>query len=68
MTRYATKHTAVINGVVAVPILFAIMKTANDKKILGDNPNKIWPNVIGWLTFVIMGISVIIMFATCGKQ
>jgi Mn2+/Fe2+ NRAMP family transporter len=52
-----TQPTAVINGVVAVLVLFAIMKIANDKKILGDNINKIWPNVVGWLTFVIMGIS-----------
>jgi Mn2+/Fe2+ NRAMP family transporter len=64
----ALVYTAVINGVVAVPILFTIMKIANDKKILGYNTNKLWPNVIGWLTFVIMGISVIIMFATWGKQ
>jgi Mn2+/Fe2+ NRAMP family transporter len=52
----ALVYTAVINGVVAVPILFTIMKMANDKKILGYNTNKLWPNVIGWLTFVIMGI------------
>ena len=64
----ALVYTAVINGVVAVPILFTIMKIANDKKILGYNTNKLWPNVIGWLTFVIMGISVIIMFATWGKR
>ena len=64
MPSYATKHTAVINGVVAVLVLFAIMKISNDKKILGDNTNKIWPNVVGWLTFVIVRISVIIMFAS----
>lgn len=64
----ALVYTAVINGVVAVPILFTIMKIANDKKILGYNTNKLWPNVIGWLTFVIMGISVIIMFPTWGKR
>ena len=33
----ALVYTAVINGVVAVPILFTIMKIANDKKILGYN-------------------------------
>jgi ABC-type transporter Mla maintaining outer membrane lipid asymmetry permease subunit MlaE len=27
-------YTAVINGVIAVPILFAVMKIANDKKML----------------------------------
>jgi len=30
-------YTAIINGVVSVPILFIIMRIANDKKILGNN-------------------------------
>jgi Mn2+/Fe2+ NRAMP family transporter len=60
-------YTAVINGVIAVPILFAVMKMANDKNILKDNTNSHMSNVIGWLTFVIMGITVVIMFVTWGK-
>jgi NRAMP (natural resistance-associated macrophage protein)-like metal ion transporter len=60
-------YTAVINGVIAVPILFAVMKISNDKKILKDSTNSHISNVIGWLTFVIMGLSVIIMFVTWGK-
>jgi len=32
-------YTAVINGIVAVPILFAIMKIANDKAILENSTN-----------------------------
>jgi Mn2+/Fe2+ NRAMP family transporter len=61
-------YTAVINGVIAVPILFAVMKIANDKKMLRDKTNSHISNVIGWLTFVIMGASSIIMFVTWGKQ
>jgi NRAMP (natural resistance-associated macrophage protein)-like metal ion transporter len=64
----ALVYTAVINGVIAVPILFSVMRIANDKKILRDNINNRLSNVIGWLTFVIMGASVIIMFVTWGKQ
>jgi Mn2+/Fe2+ NRAMP family transporter len=30
----ALTYTTVINGVIAVPILFAVMKIANDKKML----------------------------------
>ena len=62
----ALVYTAVINGVIAVPILFAVMKIANDKKVLRDNTNNRVSNVIGWLTFVIMGVSVIIMLVTWG--
>ena len=54
-------YAAVINGVVAVPILFAMMKIANDKKILGNRTNRKLSNVIGWITVFIMGISALIM-------
>jgi Mn2+/Fe2+ NRAMP family transporter len=57
-------YTAVINGITAVPILFAILKIANDKKILEDKTNGPVSNLLGWLTFMIMGISVIILFFT----
>jgi NRAMP (natural resistance-associated macrophage protein)-like metal ion transporter len=65
----ALVYTAVINGIIAVPILFAVMKIANDKEMLrGGKTNGSVSNVIGWLIFAIMGVSVIIMFATWGKQ
>jgi NRAMP (natural resistance-associated macrophage protein)-like metal ion transporter len=63
----ALVYTAVINGIVAVPMLFAIMRIANDKKILGDMTNKRLSNVLGWIAFVIMSISVMILFVTWGK-
>jgi NRAMP (natural resistance-associated macrophage protein)-like metal ion transporter len=57
-------YTAVINGITAVPILFAILRIANDKKILRDKTNGPVSNLLGWLTFMIMSISVIILFFT----
>jgi NRAMP (natural resistance-associated macrophage protein)-like metal ion transporter len=60
-------YTAVINGIVAVPMLFAIMGIANDKKILGDMTNKRISNFLGWITFVIMSISVMILFVSWGR-
>jgi Mn2+/Fe2+ NRAMP family transporter len=50
-------YTAVINGVVAVPILFAIMKIANDKAILENSTTGQISNIVGWSTFLIMAIS-----------
>ena len=61
-------YAAVINGVIAVPILFAVMKIANDKESLRDKTNNRVSNVIGWLTFAIMGVSVIILLVAWGKQ
>jgi Mn2+/Fe2+ NRAMP family transporter len=64
----ALVYAAVINGIIAVPILFAVMKIANDKKVLRDKTNDRLSNVIGWLTFGIMGMSIIIMLVSWGKQ
>jgi Mn2+/Fe2+ NRAMP family transporter len=60
----ALAYTAVINGVTAVPILYTVMKIANDKKILEDKVNGRLSNIVGWTTVVIMAGSVIIMFVT----
>ena len=53
---------AVINAVVTVPILFIVIRLANDRKILEDKINSRFSNIIGWLTFAIMTVSVIVMF------
>jgi Mn2+/Fe2+ NRAMP family transporter len=60
----ALVYASVINGVVSVPILYVIMKIANDKEILKGNTNGRLTNVIGWLTFIIMAVATIIMFIT----
>ena len=64
----ALVYSAVINGIVAVPILIAVMKIANDKKILKDKINGRVSNVIGWITVMIMGIAVVILLLTWGHQ
>jgi NRAMP (natural resistance-associated macrophage protein)-like metal ion transporter len=64
----ALVYTAVINGIVAVPILFAIMKISNDKTILRNSTNGRISNIIGWSTFLIMGTSVAILFLTWGSS
>ena len=60
----ALVYTAVINGVSSVPILYTVMKIANDRKILQDKVNGRLSNVIGWTTVVVMAISVVIMFVS----
>jgi NRAMP (natural resistance-associated macrophage protein)-like metal ion transporter len=60
----ALVYAAVINGVTAVPILYTIMKIANDKKILQNRVNRRLSNVLGWVAVMVMGVSVAVMFAT----
>jgi NRAMP (natural resistance-associated macrophage protein)-like metal ion transporter len=64
----ALVYANVINGVVAIPILIAIIMIANDKKIVGPWINGKISNIIGWCTVVMMGILIIIMFLGIGKQ
>lgn len=55
-------YAAVINGIIAVPMLFAIMKIANNKKILQNQTNGKLSNILGWSTFGLMSLSVVVMF------
>lgn len=54
--------TAVINGVVAVPLIFLIAKIANNSSIMGEYKSKMLSNIFVWLTFFGMGIAALFMF------
>jgi Mn2+/Fe2+ NRAMP family transporter len=56
--------TAVINGVVAPPLLVVVMLVANNKKVMGKRVNGAFTNVVGWLAAAIMFAAAIAMFAT----
>ena len=62
----ALVYAAVINGVVAIPLLIAVMRIANDKSVLKEKINGRLSNIIGWTTVAAMGFSVVVMFATWG--
>ena len=60
--------SAVINGVVAVPVMIAMMLMIRNKKIMGPIVDRgRWLYVFGWLATIVMGAAVIGMFATIGK-
>jgi len=58
----ALLYSAVLNGVVAVPLLVVLMFICNNPKIVKSRVNGRVSNVLGWLTVVIMGTSVALMF------
>ncbi len=58
----ALVFAAVLNGVVAVPLIFIIARVANSKKIMGEHKSSGLSNTFVWLTFVIMLSSSIAMF------
>lgn len=59
--------TAVINGAVAVPLIFLIARIARNKKIMGDYQSGYLSNALVWTTFVIMATAVLAMFFTIGR-
>ncbi len=57
-------YAAVINGVIAVPLLVVIVKIGNDEKILEGRTNGKISNIVGWITVIVMGFSAVVMFLT----
>lgn len=58
----ALLYSAVVNGVVAVPLIAFITILANKKKVMGKYKNKPISNILGWVTFVVMLIASVLMF------
>jgi NRAMP (natural resistance-associated macrophage protein)-like metal ion transporter len=56
--------TAVINGLLAPPLLLLIMLIANSRSVLGDRVNGRLINMLGWLTTGAMSIAAIALVLT----
>ena len=56
--------SAVLNGVVAAPLIVLIMLVSNDRKVLGERANGRLLNVVGWMTALVMGLAVVGLVAT----
>ena len=50
----ALYYTAVINGLVAPPLLWLIMLIGNNRKIMEDKVNGRMSNILGWFTTIAM--------------
>ena len=59
--------SAVINGVVAVPVMVMTMRLATSRKIMGKFRVRGLLRVLGWLATATMAIAAIGMFATLGS-
>lgn len=56
--------SAVINGVIAPPLIALIVVLSNRPAIMGTRRNTVWMNVFGWMTVVITGAAALAMIAT----
>jgi NRAMP (natural resistance-associated macrophage protein)-like metal ion transporter len=59
--------SAVINGVVAVPIMALIMSIASRPRIMGEFTVGAWLKVFGWLATAVMALAAAGMVATWGQ-
>src|SRR5260221_455623 len=50
-------YTAVVNGIIAPPLMIVLMFIGNNKKIMGEHPNSRFSNIFGWIITVFMGLS-----------
>ena len=56
--------TAVINGVLAPPLLVLLMLMSNNPKVMGKRTNGRWLNILGWFTTILMFLAAIALFLT----
>ena len=56
--------SAVLNGLVAAPLIVIVMLVSNDRAVMGERTNGRLLNVFGWLTAVVMGVAVLGLIAT----
>ena len=66
-TMQALYYAAIVNGVVAVPLIAIIIKLSSDERVVGRFKTGKVARVIGWVTFGFMLLSVVLMFWTMFK-
>ncbi len=59
--------TAVLNGIVAVPVIAVMMLMTHNPKVMGEFTVPIYLRVMGWVTLVIMAAATAGLFMTWGR-
>ncbi|MEI7603505.1 MAG: Nramp family divalent metal transporter [bacterium] len=60
----ALVYTAVLNGIISVPLIGMILLITNNKKIMGKYTNGKFTNIIGIITFSVMALAALGIFLT----
>jgi Mn2+/Fe2+ NRAMP family transporter len=55
---------AVLNGLLAPPLLFLVMLVSGNRAIMGEHANGPWLNGLGWTATVVMSLAALAFFAT----
>ena len=54
--------SAVLNGLLAPPLVFIVVLLTNDKKVMGDRVNSTAMKCLGWVCAVLMGAAAVALF------
>jgi Mn2+/Fe2+ NRAMP family transporter len=60
--------SAVINGVMAAPIIVLMMMLADNSDVMRQFTLSPWLRIVGWITAGVMTLCVVDMFATMGME
>lgn len=64
----ALVYSAVINGILSIPLIFLIGLMASNKKIMGEYKSGWWSTIFVWLTFAGVLLAAIGMIISLGKS
>lgn len=59
-------YVAVVNGVIAAPLLIMVLIISSSRRLMGDYVNGATANVLGWFTVLLMGVATVALVATGG--
>jgi Mn2+/Fe2+ NRAMP family transporter len=59
--------SAVVNGVLAPPLIVLVVLLTSDKKVMGDRVSSPLLRTLGWATALVMTLAAVGMFATMGS-
>jgi len=59
----ALYYAAVLNGLVAIPLIFLILRLVSDAKLMGKWTSSTIAKAWGWLTFLLMSVAAVSVFA-----
>ncbi len=53
--------SAVLNGIVAVPLIYVILRVVKSERIMGDYRAKFWSKLGLWATFIVMLVAAVVL-------
>jgi NRAMP (natural resistance-associated macrophage protein)-like metal ion transporter len=60
-------YTAILNGIIAPPLIIMLMRISNNHKIMGEYTNGRFSNVMGWAITTIMTACAVALLFTIGQ-